>query len=581
MKKYRLELSIGLIFALLLVALLWGNLAAIAPALPMGLLAACVVALISVIAPFPERDAEGKIVESSGERYAPKEFSKAVVWSVVGIAIIVGFTTLLNRERFTKTIDLSERKVNSLSDETVKVLNGLETQVQVFCVPAQDPRERYCDESMHLRTLYAETSPKFAHTTLNLMDKGALAQVQPSGYSRLVLLTESGGRNELIGTVTESKLTNEILKITKTKRRVYFLTGSGEHPTSMEGTRNYAMVAEVLRNRAYEVVPLKLTDALPEDAQILVAGPAKAGYSLIAENMFRRLLARGGRVILVLNPHRESGMPTLFNDLGIKLDSNLLISNVESELGGRLAEVNRMRPPLAVGEFSRQSPITSSFDVNTIGLADGARPLLFEAPTVPAGETAAMTVKGTVLLNAIYAAPVTLTEEQRNRLPLEGDLRVTPNAGFDSKKTYPVGLSVEIENPAKLAEGVPTATMASNDLKTSVNVGNQDKNSTSETNESKANDKAAQEKLTAELVLFSFDTVAYERVLPTTANLIPMAVAHLYKDKDLISIPHKDFAPRKFKLERNPQSFVLLFAFLLPILTAISGFYIYARRRSA
>lgn len=192
-----------------------------------------------------------------------------------------------------------------------------------------------------------------------------------------------------------------------------------------------------------------------------------------------------------------------------------------------------------------------------------------------------MTVKGTVLLNAIYAAPVTLTEEQRNRLPLEGDLRVTPNAGFDSKKTYPVGLSVEIENPAKLAEGVPTATLASNDLKTSVNVGNQDKNSTSETNESKANDKAAQEKLTAELVLFSFDTVAYERVLPTTANLIPMAVAHLYKDKDLISIPHKDFAPRKFKLERNPQSFVLLFAFLLPILTAISGFYIYARRRSA
>lgn len=581
MKKYRLELSIGLIFALLLVALLWGNLAAIAPALPMGLLAACVVALISVIAPFPERDAEGKVVESSGERYAPKEFSKAVVWSIVGIAIIVGLTTLLNRERFTKTIDLSERKVNSLSDETVKVLNGLETEVRVFCVPAQDPRERYCDENMHLRTLYAETSPKFAHTTLNLMDKVALAQVQPSGYSRLVLLTESGGRNELIGTVTESKLTNEILKITKTKRRVYFLTGSGEHSTSMEGTRNYAMVAEVLRNRAYEVVPLKLTDELPEDAQILVAGPAKASYSLIAENMFRRLLARGGRVILVLNPHRESGMPSLFNDLGIKLDSNLLISNVESELGGRLAQVDPMRPPLAVGEFSRQSPITSSFDVNVIGLADGARPLVFEAPAGQVGDASAMTVKGTVLLNALYGAPVTLTEEQRNRLPLEGDLRVTPNEGFDRNKTYPVGLSIEIENPEKLAEGVPSATLASNDLKTSLDVGSQSKDSSAASNEAAKEDKAAKEKLTAELVVFGFDTVAYERVLPTTANLIPLAVAHLYKDKDLISIPHKDFAPRKFKLERNPQSFVMLFAFLLPILTAISGFYIYARRRSA
>lgn len=581
MKKYRLELSIGLIFALLLVALLWGNLASIAPALPLGLLAACVVALISVIAPFPERDAEGKVIASSGERYAPKEFSKAVLWSIVGIAIIVGLTTLLNRERFSKTIDLTERKVNSLSDETIKVLKGLESEVRVFCIPSQEPRERYCDESMHLRSLYAETSPKFSHATLNLMDKVMLAQVQPSGYSRLVLLSDSGGRNELIGAVTESKLTNEILKLTKTKRRVYFLTGSGEHSTAMEGTRNYAMVAEVLRNRAYEVVPLKLTDELPDDAQILVAGPAKASYSLIAENMFRKLLARGGRVVLVLNPHREAGMPSFFSELGVKLDSNLLISNVESELGGRLAQVDPMRPPLAVGEFSRQSPITNNFDVNVIGLADGARPLTFEAPAAQSGESNAMTVKGTVLLNALYAAPVTLTEEQRNRLPLEGDLRVTPNAGFDRNKTYPVGLSLEIENPEKLAEGVPSATLASKDLKTSVSVGSQSSEQTSGESSAANGVQDKKEKVTAELVVFGFDTVAYERVLPTTANLIPLAVAHLYKDKDLISIPHKDFAPKKFKLERNPQSFVLLFAFLLPILTAISGFYIYVRRRSA
>jgi hypothetical protein len=419
------------------------------------------------------------------------------------------------------------------------------------------------------------------HTTLNLMDKRMLAEVQPTGYSRLVLLSASGGRNELVGAVTESKLTNEILKLTKSKRRVYFLTGSGEHPTTMEGSRNYSMVAEVLRNRAYEVVPLKLTDDLPEDAQILVAGPAKASYSLIAENMFRKLLARGGRLVLVLNPHRDAGMPSFFSELGVKLDSNLLISNVESELGGRLAQIDPMRPPMAVGEFSRQSPITSSFDVNVIGLADGARPLSFEAPTTLAGEAKAMTVKGTNLLSAIYAAPVTITEEQRNRLPLEGDLRVAPNAGFDRNKTYPIGLSLEIENPEKLAEGIPGALLASKGSTSSVGAVGTGNDASTAAEDASAAEKKQDEKVTAEVVVFGFDTVAYERVLPTTANLIPLAVAHLYKDKDLISIPHKDFAPKKFKLERNPQSFVLLFAFLLPILTAISGFYIYVRRRSA
>lgn len=566
MKKYRFELSLGLIFALLVVVFLWDNLAAVVPQLPVGLLAVCAIALVSVVAPWPERDVEGRIVSGPAERYAPKEFALAVAWSVVGIAIIIGLAALLNRERFTKTFDLSQRKINSLSTETVSVLKELKTEIEIYCIPSQDPRERYCDENAQLRRLYSEQSGKIRHAAVSLADPALIQQIRPLGMSRLVLLTKDGGRNEVTGSITETKLTNSILNLTKTKRTVYFLTGNGEHPTSMEGDRNYYAVSEFLRNRAYEVVAHKYDKELPADAQLLIAGPAKVPYNSVVENMFRRFLARGGRLILIVNPYRDPGMPKFFAELGIRLDSTLLVGNQgATAFGKELSRLDPLRPPIVIGEFSRNSDITKAFGVNDVGLADGARPMTFAAPE---GEANVLKLKGVPLMSAMHTAPVTLTEEQRNRLSLEGDLRLTADAGFDPKKTYPVALSVEIDAPAKLAEGIPAATIASKDgaAPLSPSTGSKD---------------AGKDKVTSEVVVVGFDTVALERRLPLTSNIIPLAVAHLYKEKDLITIPTKDFAPKRFKLERNPASYVALFAFILPLITALSGFYIYVRRRSA
>ncbi|MEN9529189.1 MAG: hypothetical protein RI932_1062 [Pseudomonadota bacterium] len=581
MKKYRLELSIGLILASLLVLLLWTNLAAVAPQLPIGLLAACLVALISVVAPWPERDSEGRVVSTPTERYAPKEFALAAVWSVLGIVIIIGVATLLNRDRFSKTFDLTQRKVNSLSTETLNVLKDLKTDIQIVCIPSQNPQERYCDENAQLRRLFAENSPKIQHFALSLGDPEAFQQVRPTGYSRLVLLTKDKSRNEVVGAVTESKLTNAVLNLTKSKRAVYFLTGNGEHSTSMEGGRNFFNVAEILRNRAYEVIPHKITEELPADAQLVIAGPAQGPYSQLVENMLRRFLARGGRLIFILNPYREPGMPKLFADLGVKLDPTLLINNRgATQLGAQLAQFDPMRPPLIIGEFSRNSPITSPFRTTDFGIADGARAMSFVAPT--STDANAPKIKGTDLMTAIHAAPVTLTEDQRNRLPLEGDLRLAPNAGFEPSKTYTVGLDIEVENPGKLAEGVPSVTLASKD--SAATVGIDGSSAAAGADKSKSETKSpesATEKAPAGVVVLGFDPVAFERIQLVTTNIIPVAVAHLYKERDLISIPNKDFAPKRFKLERNPGNFVLLFAFILPLLTALSGLYIYVRRRSA
>jgi hypothetical protein len=127
------------------------------------------------------------------------------------------------------------------------------------------------------------------------------------------------------------------------------------------------------------------------------------------------------------------------------------------------------------------------------------------------------------------------------------------------------GVQVEIEGAKKLSEGIPASQLASKD---GTGLG-----STGDTGSSDGK---------AEMVVFGFDLASkFERAPAANLHLLPLAVAHLHRDKELVSIPHKDTAPKQFKLERNPGSFVALFAMILPVITALAGFYIFMRRRSA
>lgn len=578
MRKYSLEFSICLIFAALVVGLLFTTLAEVAGFLPYVLMGLCLAGLVFFMVPWSSEDKEE--TGGSREKYAPKYFAQALLTSLVGVAIIIAAAAMLNRDRFSTTIDVTQRKVNSLSEETTKFLSSLENDVAVYCIPSANPVERYCEENAYLRGLYAEKAPKLQHGAIDLRDMATMAQVQPAGYSRLVLMSQEN-RSEIVGEITESKLTNGLINLVKSKKTIYFLTGNGEPPISFEGQKNYANQVEVLKSRAYEVKEHNLTDGpLPEDARLVIAGSGTVAYNSIVENELRRLLARGGRLLLTVNPYRSIGMSKLFSDLGIELSSTLLVNNRgATSLGAQLAQLAPMRPPVVVGEFSQSSPITNVLGPRDIALADGAWPLTFTDVSDDSFK-----VKHTQLATAFHAAPVTLTEEQRNNLQLNGPLGIDPDPGFDPKGTFTVAVQSVIENPERLAEGLPQATVAlAGDNSADLEVEVDQSNAESAGNEASETEGSAEKKeTTAEVVLLGFELAGqYERAAPANAQILPLAVAHLHRDEELISIPTKDFAPKQFQLDRNPGAYLFLFAGMLPVAMALAGFYVWIRRRAA
>ena len=210
MKKYKLEFSLAAIFVIFVILLLWQTLFVISKVLPIVLIAICALFIIILLLPH-----KNKQNEQHHEVYAPKYFAQAILSSIVGIAVIICAAVVLNKDNFSKNIDFTTNKVNSLSDESAKFLASLTKQVQIICVPAPSPVDNYCDNSTDLVNLYSRNSKNIINLgILSLANKALLQKVQPSGFSRLVIMTEDN-KSELDGKITESKLTNALVNLIK------------------------------------------------------------------------------------------------------------------------------------------------------------------------------------------------------------------------------------------------------------------------------------------------------------------------------------------------------------------------------
>lgn len=479
---------------------------------------------------------KSKIFKKQHEMYSPKYFAQAILSCLVGIGVILGIAVILNKKNFSTTFDLTTGKINSLSEQTTQFLKSLNKPVQLICVPSATPNDTYCSDHEDLLNLYAKNSKEVTNLgTLNLADKDLLQKVQPSGFERIILIAESN-RSEIDGQITENKLTNALINLIKTKKVVYFLSGSGEPSLSSEegSVRNYADVVTSLQAKAYEAKEWNIKQGdLPDDAKVLVAGDNNIAYRMDGENIITHFVAKGGKLILIVNPYRSQGLDHFYSSIGLKLEPILLTLNTDTALGQQIAKQNLMRPPVIISNFNKDAEITrvvtQAYTTQAVMPVDGGRPISIIDQNSKAHHRA------TVLMSAYDAAPISLTEEQRNKIDLNKPLLLRPNKNFDKDKDWNMAVDVEIKAPHP-----------------------------------------------SEVVVFGFSIInPFSKTVPISNELIPLSVAHLYQDKDVVSIPSREFAPKQFNLSRNPGLWLPLFAGILPLITAIAGFIIWMKRREA
>lgn len=251
--------------------------------------------------------------------------------SLVSIVVFLGILVAVNylATRQSKRWDFTANQVYSLSDQTIKILSELKEPVKFVVF------ERADRVPMHRSRLdnFAYHSNKVTTEYVDA-DRDPLRADAAKIDSLPTILIEYQGRTERVTSSEELALVNGLIKATTGQvRKVYFTQGHGEKDTAASDRTGYSTVSQALtrENFAVESLVLLTQKEVPADAAVVViAGPSTDFFQPEMEAL-NAYVARGGKVLVLLDPVTKPGAPTqpllaqFLADWGISAGNDLVI----------------------------------------------------------------------------------------------------------------------------------------------------------------------------------------------------------------------------------------------------------------
>ena len=246
--------------------------------------------------------------------------------SLVAILGLINFLVV----RYSTPIDLTENQLFTLSTQSQEIVKRLQKPVKVIIFDSQlDSNDK------QLLNNYRRYSEKFEYEFIDPNLKPGIARefnvkslgdvyLQSGAKKQLVQGLISFNRREPL---SEIKLTNALEKIQRDRiQTIYFLQGHGEHSLD-SAEKGMSEADNSLKEKGYRIEPLNLaqSSAIPEDADVIViAGPKRQLFPQEVEAL-KTYAESGGNLFLLLDPETNSGLETLLQDWGVKLDNRIII----------------------------------------------------------------------------------------------------------------------------------------------------------------------------------------------------------------------------------------------------------------
>lgn len=230
--------------------------------------------------------------------------ASASVLIVLGILIAVNYLSTRRNKRW----DLTENKQYSLSEQSVKLLQGVNAPVK-FIVFDQEPNfDRY-------RTRLNDYAYNSRQVQIEYIDPDKVPvkakEYKIESYGTIVV--EYMGRTERVTNNTEQDVTNALIKVLNPQaKKVYFLSGHGEKDTASSERAGYSGIVDALKRDNYQFDKLVLaqTNEIPKDATVLViAGPRTDLLEQEVPIIDEYLTSRTGKLFVMIDPPDDFKQP--------------------------------------------------------------------------------------------------------------------------------------------------------------------------------------------------------------------------------------------------------------------------------
>ncbi len=270
--------------------------------------------------------------------------------------------------------DVTQAKQHTLTTSTVEFVKGLKTEVQLTALYVGLPPK-------YLEDLFKEYERIFkGNIKTEIIDPieqiGYAAQFGSviSGKERKVIVRAGNERRDVDFTqssLSEEQLTNAIVRVTREKRHVYFLTGHGEFALSSEEDQGLSLFAKLLdsNNIISKNLMLGIEENIPEDCDVLIIAGPRNDLTEKEETMIEEYLKKGGDAlfliehIIVTTPdkpltdeekHKNPSLNNIFNRWGVNIQEDIVV-DLSSHAGADVGSP-------ATRNYIRHKAITQGLD---------------------------------------------------------------------------------------------------------------------------------------------------------------------------------------------------------------------------
>jgi ABC-type uncharacterized transport system involved in gliding motility auxiliary subunit len=305
--------------------------------------------------------------------------------SVVITAVVIGILVMGNvlAARTTQAIDLTRYKVNTLAPESIQVAQRLDSDATVTLWDVNtDPSlstlhnllDRYKAVNSHLKVTVSD--PNFDPTT-------ARAQGVVGGSSLPFLVISYHAKTQILtpGSQNEQDITAALLKLESSRTPVVcWVGGEGEADLkNADPLLGYSEAADQMLKDNFTVRDLLLSQAtaVPSDCDVVaIVGPTKAMTDPTVK-VLTDYLAKGGRLLLALDPWREAAVTSSYNSAlaayGLTLNGGLVVPETAQAARGEptaVAIVKYGSSPIAKDLSNRVSFFPESTSIDSTSTAD-------------------------------------------------------------------------------------------------------------------------------------------------------------------------------------------------------------------
>jgi ABC-type uncharacterized transport system involved in gliding motility auxiliary subunit len=279
--------------------------------------------------------------------------------SLIGLTIVllvaINFMAIRNNKKW----DLTNEGLNSISDQTKKVLAKIDDKatVRFFYREGTEGVNQVRAQFKEVIELYSDENPNVQIEFVNSIRRPGLAKEYGVDRAAAMVFIDYKGKRNRVDPLSEEGLTTAIVKATRDKnKRVAILTGHGEMSISETGPDGAAELKSALEDGGYDVEELSLVDkgAVPEEIDlVMILGPKT---SLLDPELqaLRDYTKAGGDLFIAADPGERHNLALLTKPYGIQFNNDYVLDQFGQILGASAA--------MALGREYGSNDITKDFN---------------------------------------------------------------------------------------------------------------------------------------------------------------------------------------------------------------------------